>query len=101
MKHAKSRPYITMSTILDANSVEEFQQIAAANEKVLVFFWAHWSQPCKALDELLPDVLELHPGIKCVKVRTSCLWLQVLTSKRFKRLGGGCMRQYPRHTCRI
>jgi thioredoxin-like negative regulator of GroEL len=58
-----------MGDIAEANTVEEFQQIAAAHEKVLVFFWAHWSQPCKALDEMLPDVLSMYPGVKCVKVR--------------------------------
>lgn len=73
----------TMSNISEVTTVEAFQLAAAANEKLLVFFWAHWSQPCKALDELLPDVLGINPDVHCVKVCDLCvvrtpgpIWLQ-------------------------
>ena len=43
-------------------SSEEFPEFIASDEKVIVDFYADWCNPCKAMEPMLMEIHDKHPG---------------------------------------
>ena len=56
-----------MSQVLHVNS-QEFQDIVAQNDLVLVDFFANWCGPCKMLAPSIDKLAQEHPEAKVLKV---------------------------------
>ncbi|UTY38490.1 thioredoxin [Allocoprobacillus halotolerans] len=56
-----------MSKVLHVNS-QEFQDVVAQNDLVLVDFFANWCGPCKMLAPSIDKLASEHPEAKVVKV---------------------------------
>lgn len=56
-----------MSEVLHVNS-QEFQDVVAQNDLVLVDFFANWCGPCKMLAPSIDKLASEHPEAKVVKV---------------------------------
>ena len=56
-------------SIVEVNSIEEFQRITGTGEPVLVDYYAHWCGPCRALAPNIERVAAAHAGkLRVVKV---------------------------------
>jgi thiol-disulfide isomerase/thioredoxin len=53
---------------VEVNSVDAFQTAALQHQQTVVFFWAHWSEPCEALNEVIEDVASSHPTLQFLRV---------------------------------
>ncbi|WVR05756.1 thioredoxin [Kwoniella sp. DSM 27419] len=49
-------------------SKEEYDQLLAGSEPVVVDFWATWCGPCKMISPHFAKMEEKYPGVKFVKV---------------------------------
>lgn len=56
-----------MSEVLHVNG-QEFQDVVAQNDLVLVDFFANWCGPCKMLAPSIDKLASEHPEAKIVKV---------------------------------
>jgi thioredoxin 1 len=43
-------------------------EVLAASKPVIVDFWAEWCPPCRALEPILQQLADAHPGLEIVKV---------------------------------
>jgi thioredoxin-like negative regulator of GroEL len=59
---------MTTNSLVDVTSADQLQQVAAAHEHLLVYFWARWSEPCQLLEPVIRELLSVHSGLACAKV---------------------------------
>lgn len=62
-----------MAVITDILSSEGFQECASKNKKLIVFFWASWSEPCAALNDVVTEVANAHSSIHFAKVEAEAV----------------------------
>lgn len=52
----------------EVQTIEEFQKAALQHRHAVVFFWAPWSEPCVALNDVFKDAA-LESAAHCMRVR--------------------------------
>ena len=62
-----------MEALPSVSSSDEFQRFVLQNEKVVVFFWAHWSEPCKVLDGVIAELRKSSGDLKWMKVEAEAV----------------------------
>ena len=67
-----------MSGPLEVSSAQQFQELALKHQRLVVFFWATWSEPCDALNDVVEDICEAQkPALQVVKVIRQAARIQV------------------------